>query len=182
MNHLKISIIVPIFQSEKYLADCLSSLLQQDIDNYEILCINDGSLDSSEDIVFRFQKETDKIHYFYQNNQGVSSARNRGIEFARGEYLMFVDSDDMIRANSLKYLYKKAKEKQCDILVFGGITDVSFRSPEWVRQALYTKNADYKVFHPDILLKELGAQPSVCNKLIKRECIQGIHFPKYIHR
>ncbi len=176
----KISIIVPVYQAEKYLTACLKSLLHQNLDEYEIICVNDGSTDNSENIVHHFQQKTDKIKYAYQKNQGVSAARNHGIRLAKGKYLMFVDSDDTIVSNSLKFLYNTAEKNQCDMLAFGGKTDKPFQAPEWMRQALYTKNISFKNFHPNLLLKETGAQPSVCNKLIKKEAMKNFWFSENI--
>lgn len=180
MNDIKISIIVPVYQAEKYLRECLESLLHQDITEYEIICIDDGSTDRSAEIIREFQKKSGKILYFYQINQGVSAARNHGIDFAHGKYLMFIDSDDKIRKNSLGYLYKAAENKGCDILVFGGKMDAALKAPEWMRMALYTRNKDYNSFTPEILYEEPGAQPSACNKMYKRECIRNVRFPEDI--
>ncbi len=181
MDNMKISIIVPVYQAEKYLEECLESLLDQNISEYEIICIDDGSTDKSAEIIRKFQQKTDKIVYFYQTNQGVSTARNRGIELARGKYLMFVDSDDAIKRNCLKYLYKKAEEKASELLVFGGKPDTPLKAPEWIRMALYTGNRDYQKFSPDILYEEPGAQPSACNKLYKRACVKNVRFPENIN-
>lgn len=177
MNDINISIIVPVYQAEKFLEKCLKSLINQNIDEYEIICIDDGSTDSSAEIIHKLQQNAPNLKYFYQKNQGVSAARNRGIELANGKYIMFVDSDDTIKKNCLGYLYRKAEQKKCDILVFGGKTDIAFRAPEWMRMALYTKNRDYGVFVPDILYHEPGAQPSACNKLFRRGCIGKVRFP-----
>lgn len=176
MDNIKISIIVPVYQAEKYLNECLESLLHQDIAEYEIICINDGSTDKSAEIIGNLQKKTDKIIYVYQENQGVSAARNRGIEIARGKYLMFVDSDDTIKKNSLKYLYQTAEAKKCEVLVYGGALDMPLKAPEWMRMALYTKNVDYDKFKTEILYSEPGAQPSVCNKLFRYESIGNVKF------
>lgn len=180
MNDIKISIIVPVYQAEKYLQECLQSLLNQSIDEYEIICIDDGSTDSSAEIIHKLQQNAPNLKYFYQNNQGVSAARNRGIELANGKYIMFVDSDDTIKKNCLRYLYRKAEQKKCDVLVFGGKTDIAFCAPEWMRMALYTRNKDYEKFAPEILYNETGSQPSACNKLFRRECIGNVRFPETI--
>ena len=180
MTEIKISIIVPVYQAEKYLEDCLESLIEQNIMEYEVVCVDDGSTDSSARIIHEFQQKTDKIRYYRQENKGVSAARNQGIALARGRYLMFVDADDKIKRNSLGYLYKKAKNEGCDILVFGGKMDAALKAPEWMRMALYTRNKDYISFAPEILYEEPGAQPSACNKLYKRECIRNVRFPEDI--
>lgn len=180
MDDIKISIVVPVYQAENYLSKCLESLIHQNISEYEVICIDDGSTDHSAEIIHKFQQKSDKIFYHYQANQGVSAARNKGIEFARGKYLMFVDSDDAIKRNCLKYLYKKAEQRACDLLVFGGKTDTPLKTPEWMRMALYARNKDYYKFSPGILYQEPGAQPSACNKLYKRARVKDVRFPENI--
>lgn len=180
MNEIKISIIVPVYQAEQFLSECLLSLLKQNITDYEIICIDDGSTDNSAKIIGEFQQNHTNLRYFYQENQGVSSARNKGIELAKGKYIMFVDADDTIKINCLKYLYHTAEKKNCDLLVFGGKTDLPLQAPEWMRMALYTATADYETFSPDILYSERGAQPCVWNKLYKKSCIGNIRFQENI--
>ena len=100
----RLSIIVPIYNVEPYIERCLRSLEDQDIskNDYEIICVNDGSPDNSRDLVVRLQKEFDNITLIDQENQGVSLARNNGIDIAKGKYLLMVDPDDLIEANALK--------------------------------------------------------------------------------
>ena len=172
-----ISIIVPVYQSEAYIADCLISLLKQNLENYEILCIDDGSKDASANIINEFRKTNSQIRYYYQKNQGVSAARNKGMELAQGEYLMFVDSDDTIRVNSLKYLYYKMQKTGADILVFGGQADNPLLTPEWVKDALFTRNKIYINDSLNALFHENGAKPSVCNKLFTKKILSGAVFP-----
>ena len=101
----KISVVVPIYNVEKYVADCLDSILNQSNQDFEIICINDGSTDFSGEIVKNYQKNySDKIVYAEQENLGLSAARNAGIAIAKGEYICFVDSDDMLAENALEVL------------------------------------------------------------------------------
>lgn len=118
---MKISVIVPVYNVEKYLEACVDSLYQQDMDHseYEVILVNDGSTDSSCNIAMRLEREYSNIRLIDQENQGLSCARNTGINNAKGEYLMFVDSDDFIASNSLKILYETAVKQDCDILFFG---------------------------------------------------------------
>lgn len=95
-NKVKVSIIVPVYNTCSYVTACLESLQQQTYQNIEILIINDGSTDESERIIKEFQEKDKRIKYFYQENRGVSSARNLGISKAIGTYLCFVDSDDVV--------------------------------------------------------------------------------------
>lgn len=177
---IKISIIVPAFQAEKYIGRCIESLLQQDMSEYEILCIDDGSTDRTAQIIKSHMKQDLRLRYFYQCNQGASAARNKGIQEACGEYCMFVDADDWIKKGSLKDLYKDAKKKNADILVFGGRADCLFRTPKWVREAFYTRNRMYDFQPIYALFNEPGAKPSVCNKLFRKEVIEGKRFPENI--
>jgi glycosyltransferase involved in cell wall biosynthesis len=119
-NTLQLTIIVPVYTAEKYLADCLTSLVTQDlpVDAYEIVCVNDGSSDSSVAIVERFQENHKNIRLLNQENGGVAVARNTGLRNAAGKYIMFVDSDDFIAANCLGKLIKEAEDRSADLLTF----------------------------------------------------------------
>lgn len=96
----KISVIVPVYNTEKYLEKCLDSLVNQTMDDIEIIVVNDGSIDNSEDIIKKYEKQyPNKIKYYKKENGGLSDARNYGIKHANGKYLAFVDSDDYIDVN-----------------------------------------------------------------------------------
>jgi len=113
---IKISVIIPVFNVEKFLPDCLNSILRQTITDIEIICVNDGSTDSSLEILHAYQKRDNRIRVINQSNAGVSEARNRAIESAVGEYIAMVDSDDWIECDMLEKLYKEAKNKDADIV------------------------------------------------------------------
>ena len=112
----KVSVIVPIYNSEKFLQKCLDSLQRQTLKDIEIILINDGSTDNSEEIINNYLKADSRFKYFKQENKGQAVARNRGLEIARGEYISFVDSDDYIDLNMLEELYNAANGKY-DIVV-----------------------------------------------------------------
>ena len=112
-----ISIIVPVYNAEKYLVKCLDSLVNQTKKNIEIILVNDGSKDKSIDILNEYkEKYPDMITIISQENQGQSAARNSGIENATGKYIAFVDSDDYVSKNMFEKLYEKAIEKDYDIV------------------------------------------------------------------
>ncbi len=116
---MKVSIVVPVYNVEAYLPKCLDSLINQTFNDYEIILINDGSTDNSLKIIDEYsQKYPDKIVKINKVNEGQAIARNVGIKQARGEYIMFVDSDDYIDKNTLKTCYDKAKENKADIVCF----------------------------------------------------------------
>ena len=123
MSHskgLKLSIILPIYNVEPYVEKCLRSLEHQDMpkDDYEIICVNDGSPDNSKLIVERLQKEFSNIILINQTNKGVSVARNNAIKKAKGEYLLFIDPDDSVQPNCLSELLYNAKSKELDVVFF----------------------------------------------------------------
>lgn len=118
MKDIKVSIIIPVYNVEKYLKECLQSAINQSLKEIEIICINDGSTDSSLNILEEYEKKYNNIIIINQDNKGQSSARNRGLEVAKGEYIYFLDSDDIIDLNLCKECYKIAKVKDSDILVF----------------------------------------------------------------
>ena len=115
---MKLSIIVPVYNVEPWLERCLRSLMEQDIpkDEYEIIVVNDGSPDNSLDIVIKLQKEAANIILIDQKNQGVSVARNNGIKKASGEYLLFIDSDDFVKKNSLSEILRQTQVNNLDVL------------------------------------------------------------------
>lgn len=112
------SIIIPVYNTEKYLERCLDSILQQTFDDYELILVDDGSKDSSSEICDRYTQKNQRIRVIHKENGGVSSARNMGIELMRGEYVWFVDSDDYIEPGSLLELAEKIKFSRKDLYVF----------------------------------------------------------------
>ena len=101
----EISIIVPVYNVEKYLKKCVKSILNQTLDNYEVILVDDGSTDSSGDICERLQSEDNRIKVFHKKNGGLSDARNYGVRYSSGKYITFIDSDDYIRKDYLEILY-----------------------------------------------------------------------------
>ena len=103
----KVSIVIPIYNSEKYLQTCLDSILAQTLKEIEIIAVNDGSKDRSREIIEEYQKRyPSTIHVINKENGGMSDARNKGVEKATGEYISFVDSDDYIEPTMLEKMYQ----------------------------------------------------------------------------
>ena len=117
MNNELISIIVPIYNTEKYLRQCLDSIINQTYTNFEVLLVNDGSPDGSAAICQEYVKNDSRFRYFEKENGGVSSARNLGLERSGGAYITFIDSDDWVESNHLEALLKGIKENNTDIAV-----------------------------------------------------------------
>lgn len=111
----KVSLIVPIYNSQNYLEKCIKSLLNQTLKDIQIILINDGSTDNSEKIIKSFDDE--RIVYISKNNEGIGKTRNLGIDKATGEFLAFVDSDDYLNEHFCEYMYQKAVNDDCDLVV-----------------------------------------------------------------
>ena len=114
-----LSIVMPFYNSEKFLNRSIKSVLNQDFEDYELILVNDGSTDNSENIVKNFLTEDNRIVYLNQDHKGSSSARNRGIDYATGEYLLFIDADDEYKDNALKVIYNKIIKTNIDVICFG---------------------------------------------------------------
>lgn len=124
---MKLSIIVPVYNVEKYLSDCLNSLLDQGIDEseYEIICVNDGSSDTSLQILQKYAKNHNNIVIIDKNNEGVSAARNVGIKVAKGDFIVFCDSDDCWRTGSLGQIMDFASKNDLQIIIMKTHTSVA---------------------------------------------------------
>ena len=116
-NNIKVSVIVPIYKVEKYIRECLDSIKNQTLKDIEVICIDDGTPDKSGQIADEYAQEDSRFIVIHQENHGISYTRNRGIEKATGEYIMFVDSDDSIDLNACEICYNKSKEYNTDILI-----------------------------------------------------------------
>ena len=112
-----ISVIVPVYNVEEYLEECLNSILVQTYTNLEILIVNDGSTDNSLEILQEFSQRDSRITIFTKENGGLSSARNLAIDEAKGEYFTFIDSDDYIEENYIEYLMKSLIDNEADISI-----------------------------------------------------------------
>src|SRR5690554_2831077 len=129
-NEPLISIIVPVFNKENYLRECLDSIINQDYQNFELIVVNDGSTDGSKIICEEYAAKTDKIILVHKENGGVSSARNIGLQKAKGEWITFVDGDDYISKNYLNVVLDK---EDSDFL----IVDINRVKDEKVKRKLH---------------------------------------------
>lgn len=114
----KISLIVPVYNIENYVEQCLDSILKQDMEDFEIIVINDGSTDKSRLVLEKYAKKDPRINLINLENGGVSRARNQGVAKAAGEYILFVDGDDFILPNALSNLYNYAHDNNADVVIF----------------------------------------------------------------
>lgn len=113
----KISVIVPVYNVEKYLSRCIDSLIRQSYSNIEILLVDDGSKDESLSICKEYEAKDSRIHVFHKENEGLGLTRNYGVEQATGEYITFVDSDDYLTLDAIDSMVKKAVETDADVVI-----------------------------------------------------------------
>ena len=162
MDCPKISVIVAVYKAEVYLHRCVDSLLAQTFRDFEILLIDDGSPDNSGKICDDYAKQDARIRVFHKENGGVSSARQCGIEHARGEYTTHVDPDDWVEPTMLEDLYRKAKEEGAD-MVFGDFY------LEYEKEQKYEKQqfSSLKIKNILLLLLEGKLRVNLCGRLIR---------------
>lgn len=177
MNNIKVSIIMPVYNVEKYLRESLDTAVNQTLKDIEIICVNDGSTDKSLEILIEYKKKYPNIIIINQDNNGLSGARNSGIDIARGEYIYFFDSDDLIDLDLCKVCYDTAQKYDLDILtfdaeVFYDNVDLNnkFKNLSYDRKGVLTEE---QVFTGDsfyVYLKEMNVyKSSVCLHFYKKE-------------
>lgn len=160
---IKVSVIIPVYNTEDYLKECIESLVNQTLREIEILIVNDGSTDSSLEIMKEFKnKYPNIIKIFDKVNGGQASARNYALPFAQGEYLGFVDSDDWVDSTMYEEMYEKAEKEDADIV----ICDMVDHFPD--RTVCYPSSRFENKFK---------VTPSACNKLFKRSLVKEDVFP-----
>lgn len=162
-----ISIIVPIYNAEKYLNKCIKSLINQTKENLEFILINDGSTDTSEEIIKNYQDT--RIKYFKNKNQGIGKTRNFGIKKSTGKYIMFLDSDDFLATNACEELFKKAEQDKLDLVInnFYRVEEETSKQEEVIISKF--KNTTLK--ENKELLLEINLAP--WNKLYKSELLKN---------
>ena len=114
---IKVSLIISVFNGEKYLRECLDSVIRQTLKEIEVICLNDGSTDKSKEILSEYSKDC-RFKIINQENIGLGASRNKGMELAKGEYIAFLDADDWLVDNALETAYNEAKSKNADITMF----------------------------------------------------------------
>lgn len=176
MKEILISVIIPVYNVQQYLEECLDSILNQTFKSYEVIIIDDGSTDSCGAICDLYAERNERIRVLHTVNQGLSEARNTGISMARGKYLAFIDSDDYVDKTYLKKMYQAIVKTNAEICESNYICVYSDRNV-WSRKMEETEensiNAIRRLFAPPYL-----GYVNTWNKLYKRELFENIRFPK----
>ena len=172
----KISIIVPVYNVEKYLPRCVDSLIQQTYSNIEIILVEDGATDSSDAICDTYQKKDSRIKVIHKKNGGLSDARNKGIEIATGEYVACVDSDDYVTSDMYEILLKNLKETNSDISI-GNYKMIANEENRKEDRTYHYDVIEDKTAMMVNLLEHPCIQNYAWNKLYKRELFDNVYYP-----
>lgn len=155
-----VSIIIPVYNAAPYLSECLESISRQSYQNIEIICINDGSTDDSSSILRRYSERIPRLSIYDQHNMGVSSARNTGLNYANGHYILFVDADDTIDSDYVETYLSAADPEAVTIVAGGFLGDKSYSGAairdEFLYQGLRTEAINQpwaKLYHAETILK-----------------------------
>ena len=174
----KISVIIPCYNVEKYLEQCLESLLKQTCKNFEIICIDDGSEDFTNGILIAFAHIDKRIKFIAQKNAGPSIARNKGLTIAKGEYISFVDADDWVDENYFENLLNAIERNNCDIAVS---TIVRKRKFSQKYRVYYTEEKVYTNLQDKLDVCKVPTCSYIWNKLYKKELIQNWFFKEGVY-
>jgi len=172
----EVSIIVPVYNVERYLKRCINSILSQTLKNIEIILINDGSTDNSGNICNEYADVDKRIRVIHKENGGLSSARNAGIKISLGRYLGFVDSDDYINPNMYKNLYELCIQNDSDIGVCRFGREINGKMVIEVKEEKVIKLDNVEAMRQ--LFRGELYRFSVCNKLFEKSCFKNIMFPE----
>ena len=173
---IKVSIIVPVYNVEKYIHKCLDSLVNQTLKELEFIFVNDGSPDNSPKIIKEYQKKDKRIKLLNKENGGQASARNLGLEHAKGEYIAFLDSDDYVKENMYEILYNRAKKDNLDIVI---CNNYLVYKDSTVENVPGITNKKEKIISPR---EYTTLSPSPWNKIIRHEYLnqEKFKFPEGI--
>lgn len=170
-----ISIIVPVYNVQEYLKNCINSILNQSYKNIEIILVDDGSTDESSSICDLYVTKDNRIKVIHKENGGLSDARNMGIKSARGKYITFVDSDDYLDENYVKVLYILITENNSDIACS------RMKKTDSLNDKIINKNEKINIYNSIDAIKEILYQRNIDNsapsKLFKKDLFENILFP-----
>ena len=172
-----VSILVPVYNVSKYLRQCLDSLVNQTLKEIEIICVNDGSMDCSAEILKEYSETDERVKIVNKQNGGLPSARNAGLDVAQGKYVGFVDGDDYVDTDMYRRMYNAARINEADIVVCGGhpFPDED-KAPAWLKDTLSPRDITYRTGGTEALFTERGAKPFLWRNLVRMELIEKNKF------
>ena len=173
----EISVIVPVYNVEEYLARCIDSILAQSFTDFELILVDDGSTDSSGVICDEYAEGDSRVHVIHQVNKGQAAARNCALDLARGEYVSFIDSDDYVHPEMLCFLTGLAETTNADICIYKYLEgkDSSYKWEKPCNDFIVAKGSD---FLRKCILNDVNRCWILCDKLFKRKCFNSIRLPE----
>ena len=174
-DEVLLSIVIPVYDVEEYIEKCIKSFIKTLPEKTEVIIINDGSPDNSEEIIKKYADEYKQIRYIKKENGGLSSVKNRGLKEAKGRYIIFLDSDDYVSSNMYRTMLKKAIDTDADIVY----CDMMVVYEDGRLYYSHLNNKERKDELMQILDTPLMA--TSCNKLAKKELYDGLEFPEYLN-
>ena len=172
----KISVIMPVYNAEKFINEAIDSVLNQTYKNLEIILVDDGSKDSSGKICDEYKEKDNRIIVIHKENGSSSSARNAGLDIATGKYIMFIDADDFYEKNSCEVLYNEIKSKDADYVI-GNYIHTNYEGKKWEKPVYDSEN--FKLSITDYKKSFFVMNSVIWNKIYKREFIEN-HKLRYI--
>lgn len=182
MKNMLISIIIPIYKVEQYLARCIDSIINQTYSNLQIILVDDGSPDNCPEICDEYTAKDSRIEVIHQQNSGVSNARNNGLKIAKGEYILFIDSDDYIAPDMCEKMLLLAEQEQADIVVCNMTYTYPHKpnfTPVPVLKQPYTQDSSEQALILAITERSFG-DTCVCNKLFKKHLLADFKFKENV--
>lgn len=171
----KISVIVPVYKVEKYIHKCVDSILNQTFSEIEVILVDDGTPDRCGEICDMYAQQDSRVKVIHKENGGLSDARNAGMPYATGEYLIFIDSDDYIESDMLEYMYTRLIEANADMATCGVYEVYRDRIEKQKEESDFVCSGE-KAFQ--CILQGHTIRGEIWNKLIRRSCIEDLRFPK----
>ncbi len=177
---IKVSIVMPVYNAAEFLRESVGDILKQNMEEFELICVNDGSTDESAEILKEFQNKDARVKVLYQDNAGAGAARNKGLGIAGGKYVLFLDADDRFESTMLEELWNRAEETTADIVIFGAdcfqYGTERRRAASWLLDKKYLTDeyVEDGVIRRDVKMEILYKISTnvVWNKFFKNEFIQ----------
>ena len=171
----KVSIIIPVYNVEKYVKEAVESAMNQTYKNIEIILVDDGSTDNSGKICDEIEKEDKRIKVIHTKNGGLSAARNVGLETATGDYIMFLDSDDFLELDAVEHMYNAIEEKNADYII-GNYINATEDGEKWEKPVFsYEEFREFRLSIEDSFNSFFIMNSSVCNKIFRKTFIEELN-------
>lgn len=173
----EVSMIVPVYQVEKYIAQCIESVLNQTFKDFELILIDDGSKDKSGIICDSYEKKDGRIHVIHTENRGAAAARNKGLDHASGRYITFLDGDDYLAENMIERLYEEIKDSEYDMVACDFLNILPDEKDNFIVHLQEKTVNGRQVLEHLKNEKNYGVWTIVWNKIYKRAVLEGLRFP-----